>query len=469
MPLHWATIRHVSPPVKRFLAVLALAATAVAAYLGHRLAAVGSGFAAKSTCSAVFVSGRSEDDAAADLGAYRSAPLDLVSVFVDRARKTATGSVLGLVARTAAYREGLGCALAIGTTTEALQTIALTPRLRPSAPWPEGDADAEVSPPAALASVLDSAFAEHDGARARRTRAVVVVQRGRIVAERYAAPVRRDTPLPGWSMAKSATAVLAGVLVREGKLALDQPVRLAAWRAQDDPRSGITLAQLLQMSSGLEFSEAYANPLSDVMTMLFASGDVGRFAAAKPLAHVPGTHWAYASGTTNVLMLAMREVLGGEYLTFPNRSLFDRVGMASAVFEADASGTFVGSSFLLATARDWARFGLLVLNDGVWRGERLLPAGWVRFMATAAPAAPEREYGGHWWLSLAAARGASDGASRLPADAFHAGGHGGQYVTLVPSRATIVVRLGHSVGPGEFRSWDQDRFAADVLAALPPD
>jgi len=266
-------------------------------------------------------------------------------------------------------------------------------------------------------------------------------------------------------MSKSVAALLAGVLVGEGRLAVDAPAPLAAWRASADARGAITVAQLLQMSSGLAFDEDYANPLSDVVVMLFGTGDAAGFAAAKPLAHAPGSHWAYASGTTNVLMRVLRERIGDEraYLGLPRRALLDRIGASGTLIEADAAGTFVGSSLVYATARDWARFGLLVLDDGAWNGARVLPEGWVRFMTAAAPAAPEREYAAHWWLKLDPNRGPKGKPRRLPHDAFHAAGHGGQYVTVVPSRRAVIVRLGHSVDRG---AWDQDAFAARVLAGL---
>jgi CubicO group peptidase (beta-lactamase class C family) len=166
-----------------------------------------------------------------------------------------------------------------------------------------------------------------------------------------------------------------------------------------------------------------------------------------------------------VLLRSARERIGDDraYLAFPRRALFDPIGMASAVFETDASGTFVGSSLLYATARDWARFGLLVLNEGRWNGRRVLPEQWVAFMRAPAPAAPEGEYGAHWWLKLEANRGPRARPRALPADAFHAAGHGGQFVTIVPSRRAVVVRLGHAVDRG---AWDQDEFAAAVLEAL---
>jgi hypothetical protein len=450
------------------LAILSLLGAGAVAVPAYRIALVGAGFAAKNVCSAVFVSGRAPAAAVEDLRAYRSTPLDFVRVAVEREPGRVTGSVFGLANRTAVHREGLGCALAIGVTADALQRVERPQRdrLRVARAWPDGTADATPAPNAALAHVLDEAFEEDDGAPPKRTRAVVVVSAGRLVAERYAPGISRDTPLPGWSMAKSVAAALAGVLVADGRLALDRPLPLAAWRVPGDPRAAITLAQLLHMSSGLEFDETYADPLSDVVYMLFGTGDAAVFAAGKPLAHPPGTRFAYASGTTNVLMLAMREAIADDraYLAFPRRALFDRIGMASAVIEQDASGTFVGSSLMFATARDWARFGLLALRDGEWNGERVLPAGWVRFMTAPAPAAPEGEYAAHWWLKLRANRGTAARAPRLPPDAFHASGHGGQSVTVVPSRDAVIVRLGHAV---DRDAWDQDAFAARVLDALP--
>lgn len=449
-------------------AVLALALLAAgAAIQGYRLALLGAGFAAKNVCSTVFVSGRSLESAVDDLRAYRSVALDLVRVALDRDRGTVVGSLFGLGRREAVYRQGLGCTLAIGASAEALRRStapARSPAPR-TAPWPVGDADAAPPVGPALGRALDDAFAEVAGTPPRRTRAVIVVHAGRIVAERYAPGTTRETPLPGWSMAKSVAATLAGVLVAQGKLRLDGAGLLAGWRAPGDPRAAITLEQLLHMSSGLEFDETYANPLSDVVYMLFGTGDAAGFAAGKRLARPPGTHWAYASGTTNVLMRVMREALADdrEYLALPRRALFDRIGMASALIEPDASGTFVGSSLMFATARDWARFGLLALSDGVSNGRRILPEGWVKFMTTPAPAAPEGEYAAHWWRKLGANRGANGRAPMLPPDAFHAAGHGGQYVTVVPSHDAVVVRLGHAV---DRDAWDQDAFAARMLEAL---
>ena len=291
------------------------------------------------------------------------------------------------------------------------------------------------------------------------------MHKGRIAAERYAADVGPDTPLIGWSMAKSVMNALAGVLVREGRLAIDRPVPMSEWRKPGDPRGRITLDHLLRMSSGLKFDEDMTTPVADVMRMLLGVGDMASYAANKELEATPGTKWQYSSGTSNILARVVRNVLkdDGGYLTFPRRALFDRIGMAGAVLETDAAGTFVGSSFMYATARDWARFGMLYLQDGVWDGERILPEGWVAYTRLPAPADPRKRYGAHFWLDVP--DGFRGGDARLPRDAFHAAGHEGQFVTIVPSHDAVIVRLGKARYPD---AWDHAAFVREVLGALGP-
>lgn len=429
-----------------------------------RIARVAAGMKAKSVCSGVFLSGR---DAAAvereDLARYRSSILDAVRVELDTGRRLVRASMLGIGENIALYREGLGCTLTADVPPAVLEAMTqgldLAPRAAASLPVAAPDPTRD----ARLERVLDAAFADPPGAAPRRTRAVVVLHQGRLVAERYAPGVTREMRLQGWSMTKSVSAALVGVLVRDGRLALDAPVTVAEWRQQPgDPRAAITLRQLLQMSNGLAFAERYGDPFADVMRMLFTEPAAGVFAARRPLEAPPGTRWAYASGTTNLVMSVVANGFAAPHdaLAFPRRALFDRIGMASAVIEPDASGAFVGSSFMYATARDWARFGLLHVQDGVWQGERVLPAGWVEFVRTAAPAAPDAQYGAHWWLKLDSSSGSNE---RLPDDTFHASGHGGQFITVVPSREVVVVRLGMTT---EWHAWDQPAFVADVLDAL---
>jgi CubicO group peptidase (beta-lactamase class C family) len=422
------------------------------------VAQIGAAFAAKSVCSGVFVSGRAPEAVIEqDLRAYGSAALDLVRVEVDREARTVTGRLLGLGHRQAVFREGFGCTLAIGTTTEALR--AATPELASSSAVEAPLSVAETTP--ALERALDEAFAETDPALPKRTRAVVIVHRGCIVAERYAPGFTPEMRLLGWSLTKSVTSALVGILVREGRLAVEQTLDAPEWRS--DARAAITLADCLHMSTGLAFDERYEDPLSDVNAMLWGSADVGGYAAAKPLIAAPGTCWSYASGTTNLISRALRVVLGADYHAFPRRALFDRIGMSSAIIETDAAGTFFGSSLMFATARDWARFGLLHLEDGIWNGERILPAGWVRYISTPAPAAPQRDYGAHWWLKLDRPAGSPGGP--VPRDTFHAAGHGRQFISVIPSHDLVIVRLGHAIVR---EAWDHEAFIARVIAALAP-
>jgi CubicO group peptidase (beta-lactamase class C family) len=325
---------------------------------------------------------------------------------------------------------------------------------------------------ARLSRALDDAFSEPDPARPRRTRAVVVVRGGRIVAERYAPGFGPETPLLGWSMTKSVINALCGILVREGRLDVSAPARVPEWSRADDPRRAITVDLLLRQSSGLRWNEVYeSSPFdSSVIAMLYGAGhrDMAAFAASQPLAHPPGSVWSYSSGTTLILSRILLSVIGSaaEYHAFPGRELFERIGMKSALLEPDASGTFVGSSYSYATARDWARFGLLYLRDGTWEGTRVFPAGWVDYTRTPAPAAPHGEYGAHFWLNAGAVdRGVPSPDPRAPADLFYASGHDGQVVAVVPSRDLVIVRAGLTPEDGRY---DVNGFVAEVAAAFSP-
>lgn len=433
-----------------------------------RVASIGVAYKAKVLCSGVFVSGRDPQEVLADLEIDDLAILRHVDVSIDRTMKSVTASALGVVRRQAVYRERLGCALVLGgktppsfpandperSTRTGARSLAVFASLPVASDNVYGDR---------LETVLDHAFAEPDPVRQRRTRAVVIVHKGRIVGERYAAGIGPDTPLIGWSMTKSVMNALAGILVKEGRLATDGPVPVAEWQGPGDPRGRITLDQLLRMSSGLRFDEDMTNPLADVTHMLLGVADVAAYATNKQLAAPPGTKWQYSSGTSNIIARIIRNVLKDdrEYLTFPRRALFDRVGMASAVLETDASGTFVGSSFMYATARDWARFGMLYLQDGVWGGQRILPEGWVAYTRSPAPADSDRHYGAHFWLDLPDEYRGTGGT--LPHDAFHAVGHEAQFVTIVPSHQAVIVRLGLTRYP---EAWAHGAFVREVLAAL---
>jgi CubicO group peptidase (beta-lactamase class C family) len=317
---------------------------------------------------------------------------------------------------------------------------------------------------AALDRLVAAAFREPHPGRLRRTRATLVAQDGRIVAERYAPGFDETTRFPGWSMTKSVLNALIGILVGENRLSLTDRSLMPAWDGTD-PRASITLDDLLRMRSGLAFSEVYKDLRSDVIEMLFNRPDTAAFAANRPLDAQPGTTWNYASGTTNILSAIARRVVGeAGYPSWPRHALFAPLGMTSAIIEPDASGTFVASSFMLATARDWARFGQLYLQDGVWERRRLLPPGWVSFSTTQTPQSPGLIYGAHWWLGLRPELGGGTAAAaRIPRDAFFAVGHEGQVLTVIPSLRLVVVRLGLSI---YIDAWNHASFLSELVDVI---
>lgn len=306
----------------------------------------------------------------------------------------------------------------------------------PTGSWPEAAASDAVAADR-LGALLDRIFAEPPPEQVGATHALLVVHRGRLVAERYDREHGPDSVLSSWSMAKSVLHALVGVLVGRGRLDVSAPAEVPEW-PEGDPRRAITLDQLLRMSSGLHFDEEYTDPeTSNTIQMLFGPGkrDVAGFAARMPLVHEPGSVWSYSSGTSNIVSAIVgRTVGGGEagMRAFMRRELLEPLGMRSADPRFDEAGTWIGSSFLFATARDFARFGLLCLRDGVWEGRRMLPEGWIDYARTPTPGS-EHEYGAHFWL-------AQDGSGRFSANGFR-----GQYTLMDPARDLVVVRLGTSM------------------------
>lgn len=418
-----------------------------------------SGYAAKVACSGIFVAGRPQDRVLHDdLGSF---PVRLATCSVDYQDSSVTATVWGLASRKAIYRWRLGATLINGMTEETLREQHV---IRPAAPvvnadtidWPRGD---RVQPVAAvsglqaagLQAAVGRAFGE-GGMPNTGTRAVVVVWHGRLAAERYADGFDRHTRLAGWSMTKSIVNALAGILAGKGKLDTGAPAPVPEW-AGDDRRS-IRVADLMHMRSGLRWWEFYGGP-SDATDMLFKEANMGEYAINSGLKHPPGEVFNYSSGTANILSLIIRKAVGDDhYYRFPYEELFEKTGMYSAVLEPDASGTFVGSSYCYATARDWARFGMLYLHDGIWNGRRILPEGWVKWTTTGT------SYGALWWLNR------EDGGRRrhpgIPADCFACEGYEGQYVWVVPSKDLVVVRMAMEHG----RRLDPDVFLPGVIGAL---
>jgi CubicO group peptidase (beta-lactamase class C family) len=424
---------------------------------------IGPAYKAKVLCSLIFGSGRAIETLSPDeVSADSYWMMRLIQSRVDRNTHSVTAWLSGFRPRTAVFRNESGATLVPGGGFASSPLMPSPASAGASAravqPWPTSKGSA------ALERAVDAAFLDPTPRRLRRTRAVLVALDGRILAERYAAGFSEATRFQGWSMTKSVLGALAGVLVGEGRLSLNDRALLPGW-TEPDPRAAVTVEDLLRMRSGLAFSEQYADLSSDVIEMLFNQPDTAGYAASRPLVAAPGTSWSYSSGTTNILSAVLRRRLPeSEYLSWPRRVLFEPLGMTSALMETDASGTFVASSFMLATTRDWARFGQLFLQDGVWQGTRLLPDGWVRYCTTPTPQSPDGIYGAHWWLGLQPEiGGGTAAAARLPRDAFFAVGHEGQTLTVIPSRRLVVARLGLSI---YIDAWNHAAFVSDLLEAL---
>ena len=272
-----------------------------------------------------------------------------------------------------------------------------------------------------------------------KTRAVVVVYKDSLIHESYSNGFDKDTEILGWSMSKSITGTLIGMLVKEGRLALTDKKLVPEWT---DDRIEITLKDLLQMQSGLQFSEEYTS-LSDATNMLYQSDNSASIPLSQPLAYPPGSHWSYSSGTTNLLMKLIQNRMPDKqsYLAYPYEGLFNKIGMSTAVMETDESGLYIGSSYTYATPRDWAKFGLLYLNQGNWYGEQIIDTSWVDFVRTPAENSGNI-YGGQFWLNF-------DHSSQpdVPEDMFFAAGFQGQFVYIIPSYDLVVVRMGLSEMP----------------------
>jgi CubicO group peptidase (beta-lactamase class C family) len=311
----------------------------------------------------------------------------------------------------------------------------------PTAEWPRAEPPSGVSLEPLLDQVCD------DSGPLATTYAVAVVCGGTLVAERYQralpsfthppTPVTIETPLLSWSMAKSMLHAVVGILVGQGRLNLDAPADVPQWSAAEDPRRAITVNQLLAMRDGLDFVEDYVDDrVSDVIQMLFGTGqdDMAQFAADRPLAAPPGERFNYSSGTSNIVSSVVARLVGHgtPYREFLRERLFEPIGMSSATPELDPAGTWVASSYVRATARDFARFGLLYLRDGMWDGSRILPEGWVDHARTIQSIDPEDgPYGAHWW-----------GVAGDQHGTFRASGYEGQSITICPALDLIVVRLG---------------------------
>ena len=416
-----------------------------------------SGFA-KIMCSAVFVTGLDPDFAAENVGYFTSPYAQRAKVakpVIDRINKAVHITLPNGVTRTAKHLGSQGCVtLPVGQNSVNFKPIAVKSQLPDASTqrWPMGDAVANDPLPreidgAKIKAAVDAAFEPAAG----MTAAFVVTWKGRLIGERYGEGITARTPLESWSMGKSLTATLMGVLIRQGVYDLSQPAPIPEWQSSGDPRAKIRIADILHMSSGLRIKapqDPDYDPLGTYPDHLYLyTGSVNSFqyAATRPLQWPPGMVGRYHNTDPvliNYLIRLAVEKRREEYLSFPQRALFDKIGIRTMVMETDPYGNFLTQGYEFASGRDWARLGNLYLQDGVWNGERILPEGYVKFVSTLAPAweADKRPvYGAFFWLN-------GNGTFPVPREAYYMSGAGGQTTLIIPSHDLVVVRLGHYKG-----------------------
>lgn len=432
-------------------------------------------------CNGVFTSERSVDQVIEQELAYvrgRAGTTLDVAYEIDEAQKTA---IVGIgnpstPAMRAVYREGLGCIIMAPDQTFAdadSYPQLNTPPLAgdpASIPWPDGDLVPEITIPKdvnkeALQAASEWTFdrATH-GTTEQVTLSLLVVHKGKIILERYAPGVNVTTKTRTWSTAKSIAVTLIGTLVDEGKLSLDDPLKidwLPTLRSpESDPRKAITLRHVLHMSSGLYPVDNGLEYATGSGLSYWAGASSIKGARSRALIREPGTYWDYENYDTILAVYAMKKALGSDqaYLEFPRKALFDKIGMRSTIPGVDRFGDFIMSSQIYTNARDLARFGLLYLNEGVWNGERIISEEWIDFVRTPAPATDVRNdfYGGQWWL-------VPTDRNDVPKDAYSTAGNRGQYVIVVPSHDLVIVRRGLDFGRQGFNRWDLTR---EVLKAF---
>ena len=385
---------------------------------------------------------------------------------VDRTNKEVRATIAGGFESRAVFHNQLGCLLLQGDAAPDLSLPPTEPvEHRARLPEIAGPAVVEPSNPK-LRAALDHAFAEPTDRRPfRHTKAVVVVHDGHVIAERYAPGYGIDTPLLGYSASKSIINAMLGILVRERKLTVEQRAPVAAWSDPNDPRRAITIDELERMTSGLALDETNG-PASPVSRMLYLERDMAGYAESAGLEAAPGTVWNYTDGNTVILSRIIRDAVGGhtsDVIAFARRELFEPLGMRHVTLEFDATGTPIGSTYMLAPARDWARFGMLYLDDGVIEGHRILPEGWVTYSASPTL---DSDYGAGFWTNRGTGPDALGRSQNgMPADAFFASGLLGQRVVIIPSERLVITRFGPAQDFPDFDIEGLLRLVREVIAA----
>jgi len=384
--------------------------------------------------------------------------IEIASTEVNKNEESASSTVYGLMKRTAVYRDGLGAVLINDDYDPEALTIRPQRNQAPDTiPYPYGQAAPmdTVLPEVDMDQINKAMAMAFSKPETQKTRTMLILYKGHLIAEKYIDGFDKDTPILGWSMTKSVLAACYGILEHQGKLEMDWPAPIPEWK--DDERQNITLNHLLRMQSGLEWDEDYSG-ISDVTRMLFLDSDMTQAQRNKKAVAEPTEIWNYSSGTTNLLSGILRQQFRShqEYLDFPYSALIDKIGMYSMILEADIAGNYVGSSYAWASTRDWARFGQLHLNKGNWNGEQLFDSTWVDYI-TKPTINSDGTYGAHFWLN------AEGKYPDVPNDMFSCNGFEGQHVFMIPSKDLVIVRTGLAEEP----YFDVNGVLSNIVKAVP--
>ncbi|MDO9237599.1 MAG: serine hydrolase [Aquabacterium sp.] len=455
-------------------AALIVGSAAQATQIGSIIASIpaGNGFTSLDICTRTNVSGDAFKHVRDDYTAPMVQPLPMVWFIVNKPGTNVTTSAAGLLyPRIGAYRKGMGCTVIRNAAAErALRAQPFAPiatKAASTAPWPAGEGSAEVSlltsdQQATLTRHADALFKETETNTAKRTNsyALLVAKNGHLVFERYASNYNREQRQIGWSMTKSLTAIVAGLMEKDGQISADAPVGLKSWSGT--AKAAITWRQLLNMASGLQWDESGATSPNDVYEMLFNNEDDAAYAANKPQAYAPGSHYTYNTGAQTIAMAAMKEKLGGTHQAIYNyyqTKLFAPLGIRNGIVEPDYAGTPIGGARGVLRPVDWLRLGQLLVNEGAWNGQQMLSRNWVNFMMTPSPANPA--YAGSIWTKSWSDLPDSLRA-RLPDDTVFFAGLQGQFVVMIPSHQLLLARMGVTFDPAKT---NQDVFStvADLV------
>jgi CubicO group peptidase (beta-lactamase class C family) len=449
--------------ISRILWILLLVLIAALTFFVWPRLPIITAFAAKGMCSSVFLADKSPESVQAeDLSFF---PISLAKSKIDYEEKSVTSTVFGLARRKAIFRDGLGAVIVLESPEEELLKrsfeIPVPGYSQDTIPWPKGDVLPDTLPQGidfeSLRTIIDTAFDQPGAEAFKKTLGVAVVYDNQLIAEKYLNDYHNKTKFHGWSMTKSITGTLAGILIDEGTLSLTGSLDFPEW-ANDD-RKNISLTNVIQMSTRLKWYENYFT-ISDATVMLMQSEDMLSYILDRQMEAEPGTVWNYSSGDANLLSGIIRKAMSNDsaYHSLAYDKLFYRIGMLNTLVETDASGLFVASSYSYGSTRDWARFGLLYLNEGVFEGDTIISREMVDFLKTPAPAS-DGYYAGTFWLKEP---NPANALTDVPDDIFFADGFLGQRIYIIPSKKLVVVRMGYGMG-----NFSMNNFLRDVISTLP--